>query len=69
MKQKAGIRADEKVRLEPYPPKRNWFEQYLMSTSETVVDAKLKELFGNLSYKLWMQGGILRLMPYTIEVK
>jgi hypothetical protein len=29
----------------------------------------MKSLFGGLDYKLWMRGGIMRVMPYTIDIR
>ncbi|MEJ7608277.1 MAG: signal peptide peptidase SppA, partial [Bryobacteraceae bacterium] len=66
---KANLRGDEKLRLEAYPPKRNWFEQYLKSTSDDAVDARIRSLLGDLDYKLWMKGGIMRVMPYTLDIR
>jgi protease-4 len=67
IKKKANIPAGEKVRLVPYPPKRSFWEQYLKTTSDSVVDAKLKQLLG-ADYRVWMEGGIMRLMPFRIQV-
>jgi protease-4 len=71
VKQKARIAAGDKVRLVPYPPKRNFWEQYLRSTAEPSVEAKLdgrlKQLLGQ-DYRLWLEGGIMRLMPYRIKI-
>jgi protease IV len=72
IKKKASIAAADKVRLVPYPPKRSLWDQYLRSTSDSNVeaklDAKLKELIGP-DYRLWMEGGIMRLMPYRIDIR
>jgi protease IV len=71
VKAKAKIADRDKVRLIPYPPKRSIWEQYLKSTSDSAVEAKLdgslKALLG-ADYKLWIDGGIMRLMPYRIKI-
>jgi protease IV len=69
VKQKAGIPASEKIRLVPYPGRRSIFDELLRATTDTTVDSKMKQLFGGLDYKLWMRGGIMRVMPYTIEIR
>jgi protease-4 len=69
VKQKAGIGKDEKIRLVSYPPKRTILDQIFTQPDDTVVEAKLREIFGGLNYKLWMKGGIMRMMPYTIKVE
>jgi protease IV len=72
VKERAKIAATDKVRLMPYPPKRSFWEQYLKSTSDSAVDAKidagLKGLLGE-DYRLWIDGGIMRLMPYRINIR
>ena len=79
VKQKANIAASEKITLVPYPPRRNLLQVLmdrdtdLTSIESHMVDsrmaAKLRELLGNLPLGALSQGGILRLMPYTITVR
>jgi len=79
VKQKANIAASEKVTLVAYPPRRNLLQVLLdrdtdlASIESRFVDsritARLKELVGNLPLGALSQGGILRLMPYTITVR
>jgi protease IV len=72
VKRKAKIAAGEKIRLVPFPPKRSFWEQYLKSTSDKAVDARLdtalRKLIGS-DYRLWLEGGIMRLMPYRIDIR
>jgi protease-4 len=69
VKRRAGIPASDKIRLVPYPGRRSIFDELLRATTENAVESKMKELFGGLDYKLWMRGGIMRVMPYTVEIK
>jgi protease IV len=69
VKQKAGIPASEKIRLVPYPGRRSIFDELLRATTDSAVESKMKSLFGGLDYKLWMRGGIMRVMPYTIDIR
>ena len=79
VKQKANIAASEKITLVPYPPRRNLLQVLmdrdtdLTSIESHMVDsriaAKVKDLVGNLPLGALSQGGILRLMPYTITIR
>jgi protease-4 len=79
VKQKANIAASEKITLVAYPPRRNLLQLLLdrdtdlTSIESHMVDsrmaAKLKELLGDLPLGALSQGGILRLMPYTITIR
>jgi protease-4 len=67
VKAKAKIAASERVRVVPYPPRRNIIEQYLKSTSESAVESKLRAFFGGFDYRLWSTGGVMKIMPYVIQ--
>lgn len=79
VKQKANIAASEKITLVAYPPRRNLLQVLmdrdtdLTSIESHMVDsriaAKVKDLVGDLPLGALSQGGILRLMPYTITVR
>jgi protease-4 len=79
VKQKAKIAASEKITLVAYPPRRNLLQLLLerdtdlTSLESRIVDsrieAKVRELVGDLPLRALSQGGILRLMPYTITVR
>jgi protease-4 len=69
VKKRANIRADEKIRLVPYPGRRTIFEQLLRTpSSDNAMEAKIRNLMQGLDYKLWSRGGLMRIMPYTIKV-
>jgi protease-4 len=69
IKAKAKIPAGDRVTLVPYPPKRTLWEQYLRSTSEQSVEARIRSVLGGFDYRLWEQGGIMRIMPFTIDIR
>jgi protease-4 len=69
VKKKGNIAAKDKVRLIPYPPKRSFWEQYLKTRDDSVVESRLKEFFGGMEYRAWLEGGIMRLMPFQIDIK
>ena len=69
LRKKAGLRADERIELVPYPPKRSILDQYLKSTSsDQSVETKLRKLLG-FDYQVWLNGGLMKMMPYTVSVQ
>jgi protease IV len=74
VKEKAKIAASDKVTLVAYPPRRSLFEVLLNRGSESVdIDTqfarKIQSVLGPLPLKALSEGGVLRLMPYSIQVK
>ena len=79
VKQRAKIAASEKVILVPYPPRRSLVHMLLdrdvnlTSIESRLVDsrmeAKMRELVGDLPLRALAQGGILRLRPFSITVR
>jgi protease-4 len=69
VKKKAGIPAREKVRLVTYPPRRTIFDELLGRSSIALGNSELASLLRRFSTVTWREGGFLRLMPYTLEVK
>jgi protease-4 len=74
IKQRAKIAASERITLVAYPPRRSLFE-FLFSRAgdtasfESQLESKARALAGKLPLRALMHGGILRLMPYSIDVK
>jgi protease-4 len=70
LKKKAGIPASENVSLVMYPARRTILDLILKrSQDESVVEAKLKPIFGSVPYHAWMRGGMLRIMPNWIRIR
>jgi protease-4 len=70
LKKKAGIPASENVSLVMYPPRKSIFEMLMKrSQDDAVLESKLRPVFGRVPFHAWMQGGMLRIMPYWITVK
>ena len=73
VRNKAKIGKDEKVRLVVYPPKKNIIERLFTKAQETSFEAaawtRLREAVLGFDPRLWTAGGLLRAMPYVIEVK
>jgi protease IV len=77
VKQKAGIPAAGRVRLVVYPAKRSLLDVLLHSTSESEAEAMLsragleplRAAWHDDGLRVWMRGGMLRMMPFAIEFK
>ncbi len=70
VKKKANIPAGENVTLMVYPPRQSLFNMLLKrSQSVDMLDLKLQQVFGRTPFHAWMKGGMLRMMPVTIDVR
>lgn len=74
LKKKAGIPAAENVSLVVYPPRHTILDLLLKRSQDDAavqarLEAELRPVFGRVLFHAWMQGGMLRIMPYWIEVK
>jgi protease IV len=70
VKERAKIGPAEKVTLVAYPKRKTLLEALLQkSSSDAEIEDKVRALAGNLPIWSLAHGGILELMPYTIEVK
>jgi protease-4 len=70
LKKKAGIPASENVSFVTYPARRSLLDMLLKrSQEESLIDIKLRPVFGKIPFHAWMGGGMLRIMPNWIEVQ
>jgi len=70
LKKKAGIPASENVSVVMYPPRRTILDLLMKrSQDDTIVEAKLRPIFGSVPYHAWLQGGMLRIMPNWIRIR
>ena len=69
IRQRAKIGASEKITLVAYPPKRSLFEMLFSRSNESEVETRIRSMVGRLPIRSLAHGGILRLMPFAIEVK
>jgi protease-4 len=72
IKERAKIPASEKVALVTYPPRRSIWDIVLNRDDEDIeamIARRAKVLVGKLPVRSLMRGGIMELMPYSIEVK
>ena len=79
IKQRAKIGASEKVTLVTYPPRRSLFDLLWNRQDDStdlesllrapVIPTRLRELAAQLPIHALMQGGMLRLMPFSLDVR
>ena len=69
VKMKAKIPADEKVKIVVFPPKKSLIEQLMSRSQETSIEAQLQKFTGIKIPKAWLETGMKRMMPYTIDVQ
>ncbi len=69
VKQKARIPQQEKIRLVDYPGKRSIFEWVMERERASAMDPRLGAWLKQVHAALWMRGGVMRVMPYSITVR
>jgi protease-4 len=77
VKAKAGIAAGAEVSLVLYPPKRSLLEMLVRPNADAEADAMLsgvglesiRAAWHDASLRVWMRGGMLRMMPFTIQFR
>jgi protease-4 len=67
IKTRTGLKPEDRIELVPYPPKRTIFDQLLKSNADQSVEARVRQVLG-FDYKVWLTGGIMRMMPYSIDI-
>ncbi len=76
VKQKAGIPSTAKVSLAIYPGKRSLLDFLFKSSGDSQADAMmsraglepLRAAWHNDRLRVWMKGGMLRMMPFSIDI-
>ena len=83
VKKKAGIPTTDKVTLAIYPPRKSLFDVLLKSSSDSSIDGaltadallsraglgSLRAVWRDSRLKVLLRGGMLRMMPYSIEFR
>jgi len=70
VRDRAKISSSEKIVLVTYPPKRSVWDVLFNKTDETSqMESLVRPVIGKLPLCVLAHGGILRLMPFTINVK
>ena len=74
MRQRARLSATEKIDLVPYPPRRSLFDVLMSRPDESAMaEAQLNVVLRRIPGGRWirpvLEGGLLALMPYSVEVR
>jgi len=70
VKKKANIPAGENVTLMVYPPRQSLLNMLLKrSQGADLLEARLQQVFGRVPFHAWMKGGMLRMMPVSVDVR
>ena len=70
IKAKAGIPATSRVSLVTWPPKRSLLDLAFKSGNDSEADALLHAAgLDPAAIRVWLRGGMLRLMPVTINIR
>ena len=77
IKAKSGIPAGNRVSLVLYPAKRSIFDVLFRSNPDAEAEAMLsgvgltplKAAWKDASLRVWMRGGMLRMLPFSIQIK
>jgi protease-4 len=77
VRKKAGLPATDKVNLVLYPAKRTLFDLLFRSSGDAEAEAlmaraglePLRAAWHDDRLRVWMRGGMLRMMPFAIEFK
>jgi len=68
VKQKAHIPAPENVAIVMYPARRSILDVLFGRSSDAALESRLRQLLKAWPPDAWTGGGLLRLMPYTVDV-
>jgi protease-4 len=73
VKKKAGIPAGENITLMVYPPHESVLNMLLKRSTGAdmadMMDVSLQRVFGHVPFHAWMKGGMLRMLPLSIDVR
>jgi protease-4 len=74
VKKKANIPAGENVTMMVYPPRESLLNMIMKRSQSTDMldamrEAELNQVFGRVPFHAWMRGGMLRMMPISVEVR
>jgi len=69
VKQKARIPAGENVTIVMYPARRSILDVLFGRTPESAVESRLRRLVKDWPPEVWANGGLLRIMPYTVSAR
>ena len=70
VKKKANIPAGENVTVLLYPARQSFWDLiFKQRSTESMLDAKVRQVVGDAPFHAWMKGGFLRMMPVWFDVR
>ena len=71
LRRKAHIEPGAPIRLVPYPGRRSFFDQLLQRSFQTRIDPQTLLVLKSLGAGTmpWLEGGMLRVLPYRLEIR
>jgi protease-4 len=70
VKRKARIPAGENVTVLLYPARQSFWDLiFKQRSTESMLDAKVRQVVGDAPFHAWMRGGFLRMMPVWFDVR
>jgi protease-4 len=69
LRKKAGMKADEKLRIVVYPPKRTLLDQLMKSSTDTpAVESMVAKALG-FNPRVLLQSGYMRMLPFQLDLE
>ncbi len=68
VKEKAKIPRSEKVTLVAYPPRKSIFDVLFGRPAEGLAESQISKFLKSWQARLWMCGGLMRVMPFSLEI-
>jgi protease IV len=69
IRKKANIPAGDTVNVAVYPGRRSLLDLLVRRSQEDMLETRLREVFGRVPFHAWMKGGLLRVMPYGLQIQ
>jgi len=69
VKEKAGIAAEETVQVVTFPRQRSFWEYLMDQNGSSLLSSTMRKLMGGSTFSALKDGGILKIMPYQLEVR
>jgi protease-4 len=70
VKKKARIPAGENVSVSLYPPRQSFWDLiFKQRSTESMLDARVRQVVGRTPFHAWMHGGFLCIMPVWFDVR
>jgi protease-4 len=68
VKEKAKIPRTEKVTLVAYPPRKSIFDVLFGRQADGLAESQISKFLKSWQARLWMRGGMMRIMPFSLDI-